>query len=61
MKNKSLQILQLLLEEKILSETYVKTLLSIALRKAAENLSEELGWKVDAAALENELYKSLPD
>jgi hypothetical protein len=61
MKNKSLQILQLLLEEKILSETYVKTLLSIALRKAAENLSEELGWKVDAAALENELYKSLPN
>jgi len=61
MKNKSLQILQLLLEEKILSETYIKTLLSIALKKAAENLSEELGWKVDAAALENELYKSLPN
>lgn len=57
MKNKSLKILQLLLDEKILTEQYVKTLMSIAIRQAAKNLTEELGYNVDAAALEKEVYK----
>ena len=55
--NKSIAVLKLLWDEKLLSEPFLKTMTSIAIHEAADVLGKELGYKVSAAALEKEVYK----
>lgn len=55
--NKSLAVLKLLCDENLLPEPFLKAMVSIAVNKAADLLSEELGYKVSASALEKEVYQ----
>ena len=54
--DKAFAVLQLLDKENLLPAPFFKTMVSIAVNKAADLLSEELGYKVSATALEKECY-----
>lgn len=53
---KALAVLKMLCNENLLPEPFVKVMVSIAVNKAAEVLSEELGYKVSPTELEKGCY-----
>lgn len=59
MNNKNLRIIQFLLNEKLLTDSYVKTVTDICILQAKNALEKELGYEIDSEGFKKEIYRSV--
>lgn len=59
MNNKNLRIIQFLLNEKLLKDSYVKTVTDICILQAKDALEKELGYKIETDVFKREIERSM--
>lgn len=57
MNNRSLRIIQFLLNEKLLTDSYVKTVTDICILQARDTLEKELGYKIETDVFKEEIER----
>lgn len=57
MNNRSLRIIQFLLNEKLLTDSYVKTVTDICILQARDTLEKELGYKIETDIFKEEIER----
>ena len=59
MNNKNLRIIQFLLNEKLLTDSYVKTVTDICILQAKNALEKELGYEIETDVFKKEIERSM--
>lgn len=57
MNNRSLRIIQFLLNEKLLTDSYVKTVTDICILQARDTLEKDLGYKIETDVFKEEIER----
>lgn len=57
MNNRNLRIIQFLLNEKLLTDSYVKTVTDICILQARDTLEKELGYKIETDVFKEEIER----
>lgn len=57
MNNRSLRIIQFLLNEKLLTDSYVKTVTDICILQARDALEKELGYEIETDVFKEEIER----